>query len=99
MSIKEAAVEALRLRARAVFMTAFSFGVGLIPLMLADSIGSGGQQAIGWASFGGIVSATFIGCIMASVFFVAIQSMREKAKSSVKELEDGIALSPEPQAA
>ncbi|MCJ2376848.1 efflux RND transporter permease subunit [Vibrio sp. ZSDZ34] len=99
MSIKEAAVEALRLRARAVFMTAFSFGMGLIPLMLADSIGSGGQQAIGWASFGGIVSATFIGCIMASVFFVTIQSIREKAKGKAKQLEDRITVSPEQQPA
>ncbi|MGX9523100.1 efflux RND transporter permease subunit [Vibrio mediterranei] len=80
LSIKEAGVEALRLRARAVFMTAFSFGVGLVPLMLAASVGSGGQQALGWASFGGIVSATFIGCIMASTFFVLIQSAREMVK-------------------
>lgn len=80
-TIKEAAVQALRLRARAVFMTAFSFGVGLIPLMLANAVGSGGQQALGWASFGGIVSATFIGCIMASVFFVVIQQIREHFKS------------------
>ncbi|MGR5177350.1 efflux RND transporter permease subunit [Vibrio mediterranei] len=80
LSIKEAGVEALRLRARAVFMTAFSFGVGLIPLMLASAVGSGGQQALGWASFGGIVSATFIGCIMASVFFVLIQQLRELFK-------------------
>lgn len=80
LTIKEAAVQALQLRARAVFMTAFSFGVGLIPLMLANTVGSGGQQALGWASFGGIVSATFIGCIMASVFFVLIQQIRERFK-------------------
>lgn len=80
LTIKQAAVQALRLRARAVFMTAFSFGVGLIPLMLASTVGSGGQQALGWASFGGIVSATFIGCIMASVFFVLIQQLREQFK-------------------
>ena len=81
MPIKAAAVEALRLRARAVFMTAFSFAVGLIPLMLASSVGSGGQQALGWASFGGIVSATFIGCIMAGVFFAFIQQIREFFKT------------------
>ncbi|GAL31708.1 RND multidrug efflux transporter [Vibrio maritimus] len=46
LTIKQAAVQALRLRARAVFMTAFSFGVGLIPLMLANAVGSGGQQAL-----------------------------------------------------
>ncbi len=77
MAIKTAAVEAMRLRARAVFMTAFSFGVGLVPLMMADAIGNGAQQALGYASFGGIVSATFIGCIFACVFFVILQNTRE----------------------
>ncbi|MDG3086500.1 efflux RND transporter permease subunit [Vibrio hannami] len=85
LSIKDSAVEALRQRARAVFMTAFSFGVGLVPLMLANGVGSGGQQALGFASFGGIVTATFIGCIFACVFFVVIQQLRElgKAKPAV----------------
>lgn len=77
LPIKEAAVEALKLRSRAVFMTAFSFAVGVIPLMLADAIGSGGQRALGWASFGGIMSATLVGCVMAAVFFVFLQTIRE----------------------
>ncbi|UPQ89458.1 efflux RND transporter permease subunit [Vibrio sinaloensis] len=82
-ALKHAAVEAMRLRARAVFMTAFSFAVGLIPLMVADAIGSGAQQALGWASFGGIVSATFIGCIAACVLFVVFQSIRELKHKSI----------------
>ena len=59
-------------------MTAFSFGVGLVPLMMADAIGNGAQQALGYASFGGIVTATFIGCIFACVFFVILQNVRER---------------------
>lgn len=81
LSVKKATVEALRLRARAVFMTAFSFAVGLVPLMLSDAIGSGAQQALGWASFGGIVTATFLGCIAACVLFVIFQSIRERFRS------------------
>ncbi|AIW16712.1 efflux RND transporter permease subunit [Vibrio tubiashii] len=81
LPLKTAAVEAMRLRARAVFMTAFSFAVGLVPLMMADAIGSGAQQALGWASFGGIVTATFLGCIAACIFFVVFQSIRERFKS------------------
>ncbi|GAB7220721.1 efflux RND transporter permease subunit [Vibrio comitans] len=81
LPVKKAAVEALRLRARAVFMTAFSFAVGLVPLMLSDAIGSGAQQALGWASFGGIVTATFLGCIAACVLFVIFQSIRERFRS------------------
>ncbi|CAM4393916.1 efflux RND transporter permease subunit [Vibrio agarivorans] len=91
LPIKQAAVEAMRLRCRAVFMTAFSFAVGLVPLMLADAIGSGAQQALGWASFGGIVTATFLGCIAACVLFVIFQSIREFRRSpglQVIQLED-----------
>ncbi len=80
LAIREAAIEAMRQRARAVFMTAFSFAVGVIPLMLADGVGNGGQKALGFASFGGIVTATFIGCIFAGVFFVVIQNLRELGK-------------------
>ena len=87
LSIRDSAVEAMRQRARAVFMTAFSFGVGLVPLMLADGVGNGGQQALGFASFGGIVTATFIGCIFASVFFVVIQRLRELGKKKQPKAE------------
>lgn len=49
--------------------------------MLSDAIGSGAQQALGWASFGGIVTATFLGCIAACVLFVIFQSIRERFRS------------------
>ncbi|MEZ9231682.1 efflux RND transporter permease subunit [Vibrio amylolyticus] len=79
-SIEDAAVEAIKLRTRAVAMTALSFAVGVVPLMFADGIGHGGQNAIGFASFGGIISATLIGVILSAVFFVIIQRLREKIK-------------------
>jgi hydrophobe/amphiphile efflux-1 (HAE1) family protein len=78
LSIADAAVEAVRLRARAVAMTALSFTLGVVPLMLASGTGQGGQHAIGFASFGGIVTATVIGCLLAPVFFLLIQGMRER---------------------
>lgn len=80
LSIKESAIEAMRLRARAVLMTALSFAVGLVPLMVADGIGEGGQMALGYAGFGGIVTATLFGSVFAAVFFVLIQALRERIK-------------------
>ncbi|MEH6591857.1 MAG: efflux RND transporter permease subunit [Halioglobus sp.] len=84
LPIAEAAVEAVRLRTRAVAMTAFSFAVGVVPLMLADGTGKGGQLAIGYASFGGIMTATLFGCLIAPVFFFIIQSFREKVSGTKK---------------
>ena len=67
LSIADSAVGAVRLRARAVAMTALSFAVGVVPLMLADGTGKGGQLAIGYASFGGIMTATILGCLLAQL--------------------------------
>ena len=80
LSIADSAVGAVRLRARAVAMTALCFAVGVIPLMMADGTGKGGQLAIGYASFGGISTATLLGCLMAPVFYVLIQRLRERVK-------------------
>ncbi len=78
LSIADAAVEAVRLRARAVAMTAMSFAMGVVPLMLASGTGKGGQLAIGFASFGGIVTATVFGCLLAPVLYLLVQGLREK---------------------
>jgi hydrophobe/amphiphile efflux-1 (HAE1) family protein len=82
MPIAEAAVEAVRLRTRAVAMTAFSFAFGVVPLMMASGTGKGGQLAIGYASFGGIMTATLLGCLLAPVFFLLIQGLRERMSSA-----------------
>ncbi|MEH6592898.1 MAG: efflux RND transporter permease subunit [Halioglobus sp.] len=82
LSIRDAAVEAVRLRARAVAMTAASFAVGVVPLMMASGTGKGGQLAIGFASFGGIMTATIFGCLLAPAFYVIIQGMRERVSGS-----------------
>lgn len=46
--------------------------------MLADGTGMGGQLAIGYASFEGIMTATLFGCLLAPVFFFIIQGLRER---------------------
>ena len=84
LSIAEAAVEAVRLRTRAVLMTALSFAFGVVPLMLASGTGQGGQHAIGYASFGGILTATVVGCLLAPVFFLLIQGLRERMAGEPK---------------
>ncbi|WP_095500020.1 efflux RND transporter permease subunit [Paraferrimonas haliotis] len=78
VSLVKAATQATRLRLRAILMTALSFAIGQIPLMFAASAGAGAQQAIGWAAFGGICSATFVGCLLVPAAFVFFQGVREK---------------------
>src|SRR3546814_16637731 len=55
-----AALEAGKLRLRPILMTSFAFVFGVLPLALAKGAGAGGQNAIGWAVVGGMLSATVL---------------------------------------
>ena len=80
-SIFEAALDAARMRYRAVLMTALSFVFGVIPLVIATGAGAASRQAIGWTVLGGMVAATFIGVLLIPGLYVAFQATREKIKS------------------
>ena len=80
MSIFDAAVTAAKLRFRAVLMTAFSFILGVMPLLYATGAGSVARQAIGQVSFGGMMTATVAGCLFVPPFFALFQMIREKVK-------------------
>ncbi|MFK0569760.1 efflux RND transporter permease subunit [Endozoicomonas sp.] len=82
LSIYDAAVEAARLRFRAVLMTALSFVLGVLPLLFADGAGAEARQAIGQVSFGGMLSATIAGCLFVPPFFALFQGLREKTKKT-----------------
>ena len=80
LSIYEAGVTAARLRFRAVMMTALSFLLGVVPLLIASGAGAASQQAIGIAVFGGMLIASTLGVILTPVLYVAIQAARERVK-------------------
>ncbi len=84
-SIREAAKEAAQQRFRAVMMTALSFLLGVVPLIVAAGAGAASQQAIGIAVFGGMLAATVIGVIIVPVLYVLLQSMREKLKGTKED--------------
>lgn len=79
-SIIDAATEAANLRYRAVLMTAFSFILGVIPLVTASGAGAMSRISIGFVVLGGMLLATVIGIFFIPALFVAMQSLREKVK-------------------
>ena len=79
-TIREAALEAARQRFRAVMMTALSFLLGVVPLIIAAGAGAASQKAIGIAVFGGMLAATVIGVVIVPVLYVLLQSLRERVK-------------------
>jgi HAE1 family hydrophobic/amphiphilic exporter-1/multidrug efflux pump len=70
--IAEAALEAARMRLRPILMTSLAFVLGVLPLAIARGAGAGGQNAIGTAVMGGMLSATVLAIIFVPVFFVLI---------------------------
>jgi len=72
----EAAVEGARLRFRAVMMTAFSFVLGVLPLVVAEGAGAASRRALGTAVFGGMLASAVIGVLFIPVLYAAIEKMR-----------------------
>jgi HAE1 family hydrophobic/amphiphilic exporter-1 len=79
--IKVAAREAARMRFRAVCMTAVSFLLGILPLVLASGAGMFGQRSLGITVFGGMLAALLVGTFFIPGFYAIIQSTRESLKS------------------
>ena len=78
LSIVNASIEAAHLRFRAVLMTAFSFILGVLPLVVASGAGAASRRSLGTAVFGGMVAAAIFVPLFVPVFFKVIQAMREK---------------------
>lgn len=85
LGIAEAAVKAATLRFRAVLMTAFSFVLGVLPLVFADGAGAVSRFSLGLSVFGGMLMAAIAGTLLVPAFFVMIQSSREKFKRPAGE--------------
>ncbi|KQN91090.1 multidrug transporter [Sphingomonas sp. Leaf231] len=72
MNAFDAAVEAARLRLRPILMTSLAFIFGVLPLALSTGAGAGGQNAIGRAVVGGMLSATVLAIFFVPMFFVVV---------------------------
>lgn len=78
MSVTEAALSAAELRFRAILMTAFSFILGVIPLVIASGAGAASRVSLGAAVFGGMLVGTIGMVLLTPVYFKVIQGTVEK---------------------
>ena len=83
-AIVTAAIEAAKLRFRAVMMTSFAFIAGLVPLVIASGAGAATIRAVGTAVFGGMVTASFFGIFVIPGLYVLFQNLRERIKNLSK---------------
>ncbi|MBE2291385.1 MAG: efflux RND transporter permease subunit, partial [Xanthomonadaceae bacterium] len=74
-TLREATVEAARLRFRPILMTSFAFIMGVTPMAISTGAGANSRHAIGTGVIGGMVFATLLGLLMIPVFFVVVRRM------------------------
>ena len=59
-------------------MTAFSFILGVLPLVIASGAGANSRRAIGTTVFSGMLAATLVGIFLIPALYAAFQTSREK---------------------
>ncbi|TMO47657.1 MULTISPECIES: efflux RND transporter permease subunit [unclassified Pseudoalteromonas] len=85
MKLVDAAVAAIRLRLRPIFMTSMAFVCGVLPLAIASSAGSGAQNALGIAVIGGTLASSTIVVLFVPLFFVLVRRVFPGKTKSTKE--------------
>ena len=85
VDIENACLNGARARYRAVLMTAWSFIVGVIPLVWATGAGAGSRQDIGVTTFCGMLLATFVGICFVPAIYSIFQRMRESVSSKFRK--------------
>ncbi|HCW0176682.1 TPA: efflux RND transporter permease subunit, partial [Pseudomonas aeruginosa] len=84
-SLRDAAIEAARLRFRPIIMTSMAFILGVIPLALASGAGAASQRAIGTGVIGGMLSATFLGVLFVPICFVWLLSLLRSKPAPIEQ--------------
>ncbi len=82
MSILDAAADGAFQRFRPVLMTAFTFILGVLPMVWASGAGSAARRSIGTTVFWGMTAATIFGIVIIPGLYVLFQTMRESTHSS-----------------
>ena len=77
-SVEEAAQNGFSHRYRAVLMTAWSFVIGVFPMVIATGAGAGSRRAIGITTFYGMLLSTIIGIVFIPSLYAFFQRSRER---------------------
>ena len=87
LSLFDAAIKAAQLRFRPILMTAFSFILGVFPLVLASGAGAEARVVMGMTLLGGMTVATMLGVFFYPMLFVFVGKIAgyEKKRNLKKE--------------
>ena len=71
----DAAIEAAHQRFRPILMTALSFILGVLPLLVASGAGAEARKVMGMTVFSGMLVATLVGVLLVPAMFIAVEQL------------------------
>jgi multidrug efflux pump len=74
-TLREATIDAARLRLRPILMTSLAFILGVFPLFISSGAGANARHAIGTGVIGGMLFATFLGVLLIPVFYIVVRRL------------------------
>ncbi len=80
-SIRDAVLEACRLRLRPILMTSLAFIMGVVPLVLVSGAGAEMRQAMGIAVFSGMIGVTLFGLLLTPLFYWIVRRLTGAGRS------------------
>lgn len=85
-TLVDSAIVAARERFRPILMTAFSFILGIMPLVVASGSGAEARKVMGMALLGGMIVATFLGIFFYPMLFIMVGKLAgyEKKRDLLK---------------
>jgi HAE1 family hydrophobic/amphiphilic exporter-1 len=82
LGVARSAIEGAKARFRAVMMTAWSFLVGVLPLVFSSGAGCESRQAIGLVTFAGMLVATLVGIAFPPTYFALFSRKGQEKQGS-----------------
>ncbi len=76
----DAALTAAKDRFRPILMTAFSFILGVLPLLVASGAGAEARKVMGMTVFAGMLAATVVGVVLVPALFVLIDRLTNRGE-------------------
>ena len=80
-TVEKAALDGARIRLRPILMTAFSFILGVMPLVVATGSGAESRHILGTAVMSGMLASSLIGIFLVPVSFYVVESWRERREA------------------
>jgi len=84
LSALDAALSAAKDRFRPILMTAFSFILGVLPLLVAAGAGAEARKVMGMTVFSGMLAATILGVLVTPALYVLIEKLTGRGKAKAE---------------